>query len=57
MNQIKYGSLNTSIKYILCKTKSNNDISVQIRISAGSRDETGGIHGISHPPDHSIPEG
>jgi predicted Zn-dependent peptidase len=57
MNQIKYGSLNTSIKYILCKTKSNNDISVQIRISAGSRDETSGIHGISHVLEHMFFQG
>ena len=52
MNQIKYGSLNKSIKYILCKTKSNNDISVQIRVNAGSRDEQNNIHGISHVLEH-----
>ena len=38
-NNIKFGSLNSSMKYIVCKIKSDNHISVQIRVNAGSRDE------------------
>jgi len=57
MNQIKYGQLNKSIRYILCKTKSNNDISVQIRVNAGSRDEQNNIHGISHVLEHMFFQG
>ena len=57
MNQIKYGKLNKSIRYIFCKTNSNNDLSIQIRVNVGSRDETNNIHGISHLLEHMFFQG
>jgi predicted Zn-dependent peptidase len=57
MNTIKFGSLNPSMKYIVCKTKNENHISIQIRINAGSRDEKNNIHGISHLLEHMFFQG
>ena len=57
MNTIKFGSLNPSMKYIVCKTKSDNHISIQIRVNAGSRDEKNNIHGISHLLEHMFFQG
>lgn len=57
MNKIKYGQLNPSIRYVFCKTNSNNDISIQIRVNVGSRDEKNNIHGISHLLEHMFFQG
>ena len=57
MNKIKYGQLNPTIRYIFCKTNSNNDLSIQIRVNVGSRDETNKIHGISHLLEHMFFQG
>ena len=44
-------------KYIVCKIKSDNHISIQIRVNAGSRDEKNNILGISHLLEHMFFQG
>ena len=56
-NTIQFGSLNPSMKYIVCKIKSDNHISIQIRVNAGSRDEKNNILGISHLLEHMFFQG
>lgn len=54
---IKHGSLPSGIRYLLVKTDSDNKVSVQIRVSVGSRDEDPQIKGISHLLEHMFFQG
>jgi predicted Zn-dependent peptidase len=53
----KHGLLNPSLRYIVTHVKGTKEMSLQIRVNVGSRDESPEISGLSHLLEHMFFQG
>lgn len=55
--KVSHGSLNSTMKYVVTHVPGTDQLSLQIRVKAGSRDETKTDSGISHLLEHMFFQG
>ena len=55
--KVKHGALNESMKFVVTQVKNTEEISLQIYVKVGSRDESKELSGISHLLEHMFFQG
>ena len=55
--KVKHGTLNKSMKYLVTQVNDTEEMSLQIYVNVGSRDESKGLSGISHLLEHMFFQG
>lgn len=56
-HRVDVGDLNESMKYVVVQMDCGDEMSLQVRVNVGSRDETDDIKGISHLLEHMFFQG
>lgn len=56
-HRVEVGDLNDSMKYVVVQMDCGDEMSLQVRVNVGSRDETDDIKGISHLLEHMFFQG
>ena len=56
-HRVEIGDLNESMKYVVVQMNCGDEMSLQVRVNVGSRDETDDIKGISHLLEHMFFQG
>ena len=56
-HHVDVGDLNSAMKYVVVQMDCGDEMSLQVRVNVGSRDETEDIKGISHLLEHMFFQG